>query len=542
VNLNPKELSSFNISQIEDELKKEMARRKLSEYSKQAWHVVEPATKYIDNWHIDAIAEHLEAVTDGQIKRLLVNIPPRCEKSLNVAVFWPTWVWGPKEKPSVRWLFASYAESLSLRDSLKCRNVIRSEWYQKNWGNVYKLAGDQNEKRKFENNKTGHRLATSVTGLGTGEGGDVIVIDDPHNVIDGESDAIRETTLLWFNEVIPSRLNDPKTGAIVIVMQRVHERDVSAEAIKQGNYVHLCLPMEYEPKRMIVTPIGFNDPRTKEGELLWNERIGEKEVEGYKKSLGSYAYAGQYQQRPTPRGGGMIKRWWWKYWVPKGRKFPPIYEKDASGNLVECKVVELPDQFNIKIQSWDMSFDDTENSAFVVGQEWGQWVADRFLLDQVRSQMDFPTTIKEFIDFNKKWPDTSHKIVEKKANGAAVIKTLNQTISGIVPREPEGDKVARMAAKSAVIESGNVYIPHPALYSWVEEYLSEMTAFPKSAYKDQVDTTSQALMELSYDYPAPVKTILDEIAEIHGKASPEYRLAEADFEDENAEKIDINDL
>jgi predicted phage terminase large subunit-like protein len=534
-------LNSNEIKAAEEGLKRELYKRSLAEYEKAAWPIVEPATKYIHNWHIDAIAEHLQAVTDGQIRRLLINIPPRCEKSLNVGVFWPTWVWGPKGRPETRWLFGSYAESLSIRDSLKCRNIIRSNWYQNYWGDVFQLAGDQNEKRRFENNRTGYRLATSVGGLGTGEGGDIIVIDDPHNVLEGESDAVRETTLLWFTEVIPSRLNDPKTGAIVVVMQRVHERDVSAVCLEQG-YVHLCLPMEYEPNRMIITPIGFNDPRTKEKELLWPERIGEKEVEGYKKSLGSYAYAGQYQQRPTPRGGGMIKRHWWRFWVPKGRKLPPVLVRMEDGSLFECPQMELPDQFNIKIQSWDMSFDDTENSAFVVGQEWGQWVADRFLLDQVREQMDFPATIKAFQEFNVKWPDTSHKIVEKKANGAAVIKTLQPIISGIVPREPEGDKVARMAAKSSIIESGNVYIPHPALYPWVEEYLAEMTAFPKSAYKDQADTTSQALMELSYDYPAPVITKLDEVAEKFGKESVEYKIWEKVMGGNKKQRVDVNNI
>lgn len=516
MNLNPNELPA-----VEEALKKELCRRSLADYGKQAWNVVEPATLFISNWHLDAISEHLQAVTDGQIKRLLINIPPRCMKSLSVAVFWPTWVWGPHGKPSCRWLFASYADVLSTRDSLKCRRIIQSEWYQKNWGDVYQLTGDQNEKKRFENNKTGYRQSTSTGGMGTGEGGDIIVIDDPHNVIDGESEAIRESTILWFKEVIPSRLNDPKTGSIVVVMQRIHEGDVSGEALKQAGYIHLCLPMEYEQKAMVISPIGFNDPRTEEKELLWPERIGRQEVESYKKSLGSYAYAGQYQQRPVPRGGGMIKRHWWRYWKPKGRELPSILVKMEDGSFFSCPIIDLPEKFNIKIQSWDMSFDDTENSSFVVGEEWGQWVADRFLLDQIREQMDFPKTLEAFIDLNIKHPDTSHKLVEKKANGAAAIKTLQRKISGIVPREPDGDKIARLAAVSYLIESGNVYIPHPALFPWVEEYLAEMTAFPKSSYKDQADTTSQALNELRQDYPAPTKSEYDLIVEKYGAESGE---------------------
>jgi predicted phage terminase large subunit-like protein len=532
-----------------EEVERKMAEMSLAEYSKQAWHVVEPATNYIHNWHIDAIAEHLTAVTDGQIKRLLVNIPPRCEKSLNGSVFWPTWVWGPKGKPYIRWLFISYAESLSIRDSVKCRNIINSDWYQRRWGNVYKLAGDQNEKRKFKNDKTGERIASSIDGTNTGEGGDIVVIDDPHNVRDGESDAIRESTVITFKEVIPSRLNDPKTGAIVVFMQRVHDGDVSGEILKEGGYTHLCLPMEYEPKRMITTPIGFSDPRTVEGELLWPERIGREELEGttdspgIKKSLGSYAYAGQYQQRPTPRGGGIIKRHWWKYWKPKGREFPPVLVKMPDGSILEVYAVDLPDKFDIKIQSWDMNFKETNDSAFVVGQVWGQRTANRYLLDQVREVLDFPKTLTRFEELTRKHPDVTCKYVEDKANGPAVISTLRNKISGIIPVEPDGDKIARMAAVSYLMEAGNVYLPHPLLYSWVEEeFLPELTAFPKSSYKDQADTCSQGLRKLAYDYPAPVKTILDEIAEKFTKESPEYRIAEADFEDENAETKDFYDL
>jgi predicted phage terminase large subunit-like protein len=525
-----------------ESFKKRMAEASLSEYSKQAWKVVEPATKYIHNWHIDAIAEHLTAVTDGQIKRLLVNIPPRCEKSLNGSVFWPTWVWGPKGKPYIRWLFISYAESLSIRDSVKCRNVINSAWYQRNWGDIYKLAGDQNEKRKFKNDKTGERIASSIDGTNTGEGGDIIVIDDPHNVRDGESEAIRESTVITFKEVIPSRLNDPKTGAIVVFMQRVHDGDVSGEILKEGGYTELCLPMEYEPKRMITTPIGFNDPRTVEGELLWPDRFGPEEIEGLKKSLGSYAYAGQYQQRPTPRGGGKVKRHWWKYWKPKGREFPPVLVKMPDGSFLEVYAVDLPDTFNEKIQSWDMNFKETNESAFVVGQVWGQQTANRFLIDQTREVLDFPKTLIRFDELTTKHPDATSKYVEDKANGPAVISTLRNKISGIIPVEPEGDKVARMAAVSYLIEAGNVFVPHPALYPWVEEFLAELTAFPKSAYKDQTDTCSQALRKLAFDYPTPVETDYDRIVAKFGEDSPEAMIYRVKFGTGKARKVDVTSV
>jgi predicted phage terminase large subunit-like protein len=293
---------------------------------------------------------------------------------------------------------------------------------------------------------------------------------------------------------------------------------------------------------MIVTPIGFNDPRTKEKELLWTERIGQNEVEGYKKSLGSYAYAGQYQQRPTPRGGGMIKKHWLRYWVPKGRKLPPVMVRMEDGSMFECPQIELPEKFNIKIQSWDMNFKETSDAAFVCGQVMGQWVANRFLLDQVREILDFPKTLVAFVDLTNKHPDVSCKYVEDKANGPAVISTLKDKISGIIPIEPEGDKVARMASISYLIEAGNYYIPHPALFPWVEEYVAELIAFPKSAYKDQCDTTSQGLNKLRYDYPAPVKNDYDLIVEKYGEDSPEAMIHRVTFGTGKTKKVDVSSV
>ena len=232
------------------EIESEMARRSLREFVRQAWHVVEPATPYIPGWHLDAICDHLEAVSRREIRNLLINMPPRHMKSLAVSVFWPCWEWATW--PERKWLFSSYAASLSIRDSLKCRRLIESPWYQANWGDRFQLTGDQNAKQRFENNKSGYRLATSVGGTATGEGGDRIVVDDPHNVNEAESDLVRRGVIDWWDQVMSTRLNDPKTGAKVIVMQRVHEADLAGHVLAQGGYEHLCLPAEYEG------PAGFS--------------------------------------------------------------------------------------------------------------------------------------------------------------------------------------------------------------------------------------------------------------------------------------------
>lgn len=442
----------------------------LLEYIGEVWPIVEPATAFVSGWHLEAICEHLEAVTRGELRNLVINMPPRHMKSLAVSVFWPTWEW--LTHPERRWLFASYALSLSIRDSLKCRRIIEHPRYQARWGHIFHLTSDQNVKARFENNRTGYRIATSVGGAATGEGGDRIVCDDPHAVQEAESEAKRTATLEWWDQVMATRGNDPKTVAKVIVMQRVHEADLSGHVLEQGGYEHLCLPAEYEP-RTYVTGIGWSDPRTEAGALLWPERFGATELADLKRALGSYAAAGQLQQRPAPAEGGILKRGWWQFYR------------------------EPPAQFDELIQSWDMAFKDTKASAYVVGQVWGRKGADKYLLDQTRDKMDFPTTLQAVRTLSAKWPAAMAKLVEDKANGSAVIATLQHELSGLIAVNPEGGKEARAHAVSPQIEAGNVYLPDPTTAPWVHDFIEECAAFPNGAYADQVDTTTQALLRLA---------------------------------------------
>src|SRR5271155_3700297 len=310
------------------EIEREAATRSLREFVHQAWHVVEPATPFVPGWHIDAIVDHLEAVTRGQLRNLLINVPPRHMKSLLVSVFWPAWEW--IKHPERRWLYSSYAASLSIRDSVKCRRLIESPWYRSRWGHVFSLTGDQNAKMRFDNNRSGYRLSTSVGGSVTGEGGDRIVCDDPHKVDEVHSDTVRKAALDWWDVAMSTRVNDPKTSAKVVVMQRCHQQDLSGHLLEQGGWDHLCLPAEYEgPVRL--TSIGFVDPRTERGELLWKERFGPREIADLKRSLGSYAAAGQLQQRPSPAEGGLLKRHWFRFWQPPGANFPPIIVRFPDG-------------------------------------------------------------------------------------------------------------------------------------------------------------------------------------------------------------------
>jgi predicted phage terminase large subunit-like protein len=360
---------------------------------------------------------------------------------------------------------------VAVRDSLRCRRLLESPWYRGRWGDRFVLSSDQNEKYRFDTSRGGCRIAIGVGGAATGEGGDRVVVDDPHLVSEIESDLRRQRTVEWWRQTMSSRLNDPMTSAIVIVMQRLHEGDLAGHVMQQGGYEVLRLPMEYEGGKH-VTSIGWQDPRTEQGELLWPERYGREEVERLKLDLGSYAAAAQLQQRPSPAEGGVLKRSWWRFYR------------------------EAPQKLDEIIQSWDCSFTDSSNSDFVVGQVWGRKGADRYLLDQVRARMDCPATIQAIKRLSAKWPQAHAKVVEDKANGPAVVAMLRHELPGLIAVTPEGGKEARANAVAPQIESGNVYLPDPTIAPWVTDFIEECAAFPRGAYDDRVDAMTQALVRL----------------------------------------------
>lgn len=456
-----------------------------------AWQVVEPATLYVPNWHIDAIAEHLQAVTDGQIRDLLINMPPRFMKSTLVSVMWPVWSW--TFKPSTRWLTASYALSLAIRDALKSRRLIQSSWFQSHYGSAFTLTSDQNQKSRYENDKTGYRIATSVGGSATGEGGDVLVLDDPHNVKQAESDTVRQGVLDWLDMTWSTRRNDPKRSARVIVMQRLHEADVSGHVLSQGGWEHLNLPNEYEPTVM-VTGIGWADPRTDDGVLLWPERVGLDETAAAKRQLGSYGYAGQYQQSPAPRGGGMFKRDWWKRY----------------GALPKLTRVE---------QFVDSAFKEGVANDYSVCATWGtDGLGNYYVIDVWREKLEYPKLMRALHDqYNKhRALGVRALVIEDKASGQSAIQTLRRplpTLEGVnlpalpvIPfPAPHDDqqkelaglsKLARAEQATPTVESGQVYLPIDA--PWVEDFILEHEKFPAGAHDDMVDTTSMALIRLGH--------------------------------------------
>ncbi len=488
------EAARAELQRRQDAARKEYDRRRmlasLAAFIRGAWHVLEPSTPYVHNWHIDAICEHLEAVSRGEIKQLVINIPPGHMKSLITCVFWIAWVW--LSKPSWRVLCASYAKDLALRDSGKTRDLILSDWYQETFQPTWKLKGDQNVKSFFANTASGYRMSLSVGGAGTGFRGDCTVVDDPLKVADAHNLKKRTKANDWYNTTYTSRVNDMRNAQRVVIMQRLHDEDLAGVLEKQGGYEFLVLPSEFEPENRRTTSIGWTDPRTESGQLLFEELFPPEVLAAAKVSLGSYGFAGQHQQRPAPADGGIFKRAWFGYWHFADNPLPPVFVRLPDGSLIECRSVALPKSFDEAIQSWDMAFTATNTSSFVVGQVWARSQANRFLIDQSRNRVTFTDTLHEVEALTAKWPATYLKLVENKANGPAVIDVLHEKISGLVAVNPEGDKVARASAVTPEFESGNVYFPHPKLYGWVDEAVERWIAFP-NADMDEIDAGSQAL-------------------------------------------------
>lgn len=473
------------------DLDRERARRYLSEYIRQAWNVIEPATDYMHNWHIDAISEFLQAVSEGQILRGVINLPPRVGKSIDVSIMWPTWTW--VSKPWTRWLFTSYSGSLSTKHSVDRRFIIESEWYRRRWGDVFKLTDDQNQKTEFQNDKRGVMVAAGLGGTVTGKGADVVVVDDPHDALSAQSDLERQHDIDAFTLKFATRLDNKKTGAILIVAQRVHEKDLSQHCIDLG-YETLVLPGMTERRTVITMPISGKDIIREPGDLLWEARLGLAELAVLKKELGSYGYSGQVQQEPAPSEGGRLKKHWWRFWQYEGQDLPDVIVRKGDGTMHSCPVVNLPESFDEQTQSWDMAFKGLKDSDYVVGQVWGKANVEAYLLDQVRKRMDIVETMAELESLSEKWPLTYGKLIEDKANGAAVMQMLRTKVGGLIAVEPEGGKESRVSAVLPFVEAGNCILPHPANAPWVDDFINECARFPRGANDDQVDTFTQVIL------------------------------------------------
>lgn len=452
-------------------IERELCSRSLAEFAKRAWRVLEPVAELKWGWALDAICLHLEAVTDGRINRLLMNVPPGTMKSLLTGVIWPAWEWGPQGLPEMRFIGTAHEETLAIRDSRKCRDLIKSEWYQSLWS--IGLDPSLDGKREFGNTRKGVRQARSFTSM-TGVRGDRVILDDPISADSANSDLKLEAARIAFTETLPTRINSSKS-AIVVIMQRLNEKDTSGVILDMGlKYEHLFIPMRYDPTRICKTSIGWEDPRTEEGELMFPERFDEEQVQELEKTLGSYGAAGQLQQQPAPRGGGIIKTQWYQYYL-------------EEPEIEFCEVFA------------DTAQKTKEENDYSVLELWGRTInGQAILLDLKRGKWEAPELLVQSRSFWLK--HLGRKVsprafnVEDKASGTGLIQTLRREGIPVLPIPRSIDKITRGYDAAPFIESGNVLLPEVADY--LSDFLSESESFPSGAHDDQLDPMFDAIQKV----------------------------------------------
>ena len=499
---------------------------------------------YVDNsefqscWAIEAMCDHLEAVTLGHIKRLLINVPPRCTKTTLCSILYPAWTWSRSaisylSGPQVKFLCASYSHKLSLDAATKSRRLITSPWYQNLWPGRITFEQDQNSKHDYANTAGGTRIATSVGGGLIGLGGDILIADDLNNTEDVESEEQRNTVEDFWKEFHSTRLNNPRESAVIVIQQRLHQSDVSGLILKavsegQEDWVHLCIPMRYDASRSYVTvalpqyrtedgemdPTPYDDPRTDEGDLMWPERFDEAAVVRLENSLGPYLAAGRLQQLPVPKGGGIIQDIWWKNWTEEANSYGLHWGKGKND------LKEFP-QMELVVGSIDTAYGEKEENDYSAMTVWGIWI-DRaknrrcMLLDswavrlplhgqrpyQMGGEPDevYSVRVTKAFGLVEKIAATCKKhavqrlLIENKTRGVDVANELRRLYArdnwGVELTTPVKDKVTRTHAIVPLFTDGAVWAPDT---QWAENVIQECSQFPKGTHDDMHDTVTQFL-------------------------------------------------
>lgn len=456
-----------------------------------AWDILNPQDPLVDNWHYRILCDELqscvERIAKGTKKSydLIISIPPRSGKSTITSIMLPLWTW--IKYPGFKFITASYAHKLSVELSTTSRSLFTSPWYQSYWGDKYKLSEDQNTKAFFKTNRGGYRIATASGSTATGQGADMIILDDLLSREESFSDADRLNANTWARG-IRTRLNNMEVGMIVHIAQRLHEKDPIGDAleINPERYKRYILPAESitevqppELERYYVDGLMFPARFSRE----WLDEA---------RTLGSYEYSAQYLQQPAPPEGGLFKRINWRFWIPKGANLQPVITKTMEGSHTHFQV-ELPERFDSKVQAWDLAFDSKEGSDEVAGHVWAARGLDSYLLDRVFKKMNFVESRDAIVDLRDRHPDYTAIIIEEAANGAAMLADLRPIVSNLHPMKTEGkSKEARAVPYVKKQEFGNIYLPHPTLYPWVKEFITYHAQFPKGKDHD-IDAAAHAM-------------------------------------------------
>lgn len=443
-----------------------LLRNDLATFIARTFAHLDPQTIYAHNWHIDLLADRLTQVYQGKLRRLIITVPPRSLKSICASVGFPAWVLG--RDPSKRIICASYGQELSNKLARDTAAVMSSEWYQRAFAT--RLASQRSAAADFETTQRGGRMATSVGGVLTGRGGDIVIIDDPVKPDEALSDAQRQGANDWFDNTLYTRLNDKRTGAIVIIMQRLHLDDLVGHVLEKEDWEVINLPVIAQEDEVwdYATFLGPSQCARQAGELLHPGREPRHVLDALRTTLGEYTFSAQYLQSPVPLGGGIVKSEWLVSYTPE----------------------EKPEKFDTIVQSWDTANKESELADYSVCTTWGVKNKKVYLLHVLRKRMQYPDLKRAVVAQAEAW-DARAVLIEDKASGTQLIQELKQTLSKVKGIKSEGDKVMRMLAQTPEIENGHVLLPTQA--HWLPDYVQELTTFPKAKYDDQVDSTAQAL-------------------------------------------------
>lgn len=457
-------------------LEGELCKRSLYDYLRAMWPVIEPSTPFVDGFHLGAMADHQQAVFTGDIKKLIINVCPRSGKSICTSVALPTWGW--TRAPQTRFLFSSYSSDLSLEFATTARRVIESPWYQTRWD--VQLSGDQNNKTFYANTASGYRISTSVGGSATGKGGDILIVDDPHNLKTIHSDIIRTEDIRWFFKVWSSRINNKKFDRQIVIMQRGHEDDLTSALMEQGDWTVLKLPTEYEPKQW-TSPIGWSDPRTEAGELLNPDRIGPDENTIIKAELGPIDYSCQHSQNPLPEKGGMFERAWFEV------------------------VPQPPDEVISRVRFWDAAGSETERSPYTAGVLLSESRSGIFYIEDVQRDRLVSAKVDALMVLTAQLDGPAVEIAEEQEPGSAgkaVIAAHRLLLAGYsyTGITATGDKITRwkpLASQARPLSEDEPYGRVKLVAgNWNKAFLDEVVANKRSRYKDQLDAAAGALYQL----------------------------------------------
>ena len=445
------------------EILDQIIKNDFTSFVHKVFHTLSPGAPYFPNWHIDLIGEYLAATERGEIKRLIINMPPRCLKSVCINVAWPAWILG--HRPESRIISASYSQILSTKLSLDTRFILSTDWYKKIFKNT-RISNKQNQKTKFMTTKYGFRFSTSVGGTATGEGADYLIVDDPQNPAHIHSENIRSKTINWFLETFSTRLNNRNDGRIILVMQRLHDNDLSGflEREKSDEWTILKIPLIAQ-KNIKYSIANFNY-EFKKGESINSELFSSKVINSLKNEIGKSGFNAQYLQKPDISFGGIMKK--------SDIKFAEI----------------LPEKFDHIIQSWDTAIKISENSDYSVCSSWGVKDDIYYLISIFEEKLEYPKLKEKILALNEEFlPDII--LIEDKASGQSLIQDLRELKHKIIPVKVSRDKVTRFASTldlffaNRVLFSGN--LPNE------EKIIEQLTSFPNSKNDDMVDSISQFL-------------------------------------------------